>query len=296
MEDYAFIIATLQAENTALKATVAQMQAMIEELQARLAQNSANSSKPPSSDGLQKKTIKPALTKQVGKKPGGQPGHPGKTLRFVEQPDLIHTHQATQCQQCGLPLQGPGQVVARRQVFDLPQPRLFVEEHQVLAHQCACGCLQTGHFPDSVWAPVQYGPRIQAQSILLNIDYKLPCAKIRQFWADLTGYGVSRVWRKNPSPLFGIRLRVKCEKDGPNKAKDGICLTDWWLMSRRCWPLLLKQVFPSPIMKRSAPCVPPRSNKRYRGAFVQKRVRSGMPVLEALLPPCASKSTTSLSS
>ena len=35
---------------------------------------------------------------------------------------------------------------------------------------------------------VQYGPRIQAQSILLNIDYKLPFAKIRQFWADLTGY------------------------------------------------------------------------------------------------------------
>ena len=102
---------------------------------------------------------------------------------------MIHTHQATQCQQCGLPLQGPGQVVARRQVFDLPQPRLFVEEHQVLAHQCACGCVPTGHFPVGVDAPVQYGPRIEAQSILLNSDYKLPFAKIRQFWADLTGYG-----------------------------------------------------------------------------------------------------------
>lgn len=189
MEDYALINANLQAENTALKTIVAQLQAVIEELQARLAQNSTNSSKPPASEGLQKKTIKPALTKQVGKKPGGQPGHPGQTLRFVEQPDLIHTHQATQCQQCGLPVQGPGQVVARRQVFDLPQPRLFVEEHQVLAHQCPCGCVQTGHFPAGVDAPVQYGPRIQAQSILLNIDYKLPFAKIRQFWTDLTGYG-----------------------------------------------------------------------------------------------------------
>ena len=52
-----------------------------------------------------------------------------------------------QCQRCGLPVQGPGQVVARRQVFDLPQPRLFVEEHQVLSHKCPCGCVQTGHFP-----------------------------------------------------------------------------------------------------------------------------------------------------
>ena len=180
--DLEALIGQLQAENR-------QLRAEIEELRARLAQNSTNSSRPPAADGLQKKTIKPALIKQAGKKPGGQPGHPGKTLLFAEQPDLIHTYRAMQCQQCGLPLQGPGQVVARRQVFDLPQPRLFVEEHQVLAHKCPCGCVQTGHFPAGVDAPVQYGPRIQAQSILLNIDNKLPFAKIYQFWADLTGYG-----------------------------------------------------------------------------------------------------------
>lgn len=75
-------------------------------------------------------------------------------LRFVEQPDLIHTHQTTQSQQWGLPLQGAGQMVARRQVFDLQQSRLFVEEHQVVAHQCACGCLQTGHFPAGIDAHV----------------------------------------------------------------------------------------------------------------------------------------------
>ena len=96
--DLEALIGQLQAENR-------QLRAEIEELRARLAQNSTNSSKPPAADGLQKKTIKPALIKQVGKKAGRQPGHPGKTLRFVEQPDLIHTHQATQCQQCGLPVQ-----------------------------------------------------------------------------------------------------------------------------------------------------------------------------------------------
>lgn len=190
------LILAQQEEITALKAVIA-------DLTARLSQNSANSHKPPSSDGLTKKPlIKPALPKQTGKKPGGQPGHPGKTLHFVDKPDLIHTHQPTQCHQCGLALQGPGQVVARRQVFDLPQPRLFVEEHQVVTHQCTCGCVQTGHFPLGVDAPVQYGPRIQAQSVLLNVDYRIPFAKVQQFWADLTGYAY------NPATLVNVQTTL----------------------------------------------------------------------------------------
>ena len=190
MEDFALTNANLQAENTALKATVAQLQAMIEELQARLAQNSTNSSKPPASDGFQKKTIKPALTKQEGRKPGGQKGHPGTTLQMVETPDVVIQYQPTTCQHCGQDLTStPTRLRQRRQVFDLPPPALYVEEHRQMARQCPCGCVNLGQFPDSVSAPVQYGPRIQAQSILLNIDYKLPFAKVRQFWADLTGYG-----------------------------------------------------------------------------------------------------------
>lgn len=190
------LILAQQEEITALKAVIA-------DLTARLGQHSANSHKPPSSDGLAKKPlIKPALPKQAGKKPGGQPGHPGKTLHFVEQPDCIYTHQAIQCHQCGLPLQGPGQIVARRQVFYLPQPRLFVEEHQVVAHQCACGCVLTGQFPAGVDAPVQYGHRIQAQSVLLNVDYRVPFAKVRQFWAELTGYGY------NPATLVSVQTTL----------------------------------------------------------------------------------------
>lgn len=203
MDELKALITSLLAEIQRLKDRVQELETENAELKSRVAQHSANSHKPPSSDGLAKKPlIKPALPKQPGKKPGGQAGHPGKTLRFVQQPDLIHTHQATQCQQCGLPLQGPGQLVARRQVFDLPQPRLFVEEHQLLAHQCPCGCVQTGQFPAGVEAPVQYGPRIQAQSVLLNVDYRVSFAKVRQFWADLTGYGY------NPATLVGLQTTL----------------------------------------------------------------------------------------
>ena len=183
------LIHSLLAEVERLKARVNELETENTELRTRLGQNSANSHKPPASEGYAKKPlIKPALPKEVGKKPGGQAGHSGQTLMVVEQPDRIHRHQATHCRQCGLLLTEEGQLVARRQVFDLPKPRLWVEEHQLIAHQCACGCVQTGQFPADVVAPVQYGPRIHAQSILLNVDYRMPFAKVSQLWIDLTGY------------------------------------------------------------------------------------------------------------
>ena len=57
-------------------------------LEARLNQNSQNSSKPPSTDVFMDKKPKPKSTRTIsGKKAGGQKGHPGKTLEMVENPD-----------------------------------------------------------------------------------------------------------------------------------------------------------------------------------------------------------------
>lgn len=200
---------SLLAEIDRLKARVNELEVENAALRARLAQNSANSHKPPATDGYQKKPlIKPALPKTPGKKPGGQPGHPGKTLEMVEIPDAVQRHQATHCQHCGLTLSGEGQVVARRQVFDLPKPRLYVEEHQLIAHQCVCGCTQTGQFPQQVAAPVQYGPRIRAHSILLNVDYRVPFAKVSQWWTELTGYAY------NPATL-SMTQTLLCDQLAP---------------------------------------------------------------------------------
>ncbi|MFN8347864.1 MAG: transposase [Spirosomataceae bacterium] len=71
-----------------------------------------------------------------------------------------------------------------------------------MAHRCQCGCEQTGQFPAHVTAPVQYGPRIHAQSIVLNVDYRLPFAKISRLWVDLTGYAY------NPATLISVQTKL----------------------------------------------------------------------------------------
>jgi hypothetical protein len=71
-----------QAERIALlERQNAELEARLEKLEAQLAKNSTNSSKPPSSDGLKKP--KPKSRREKGKrKNGGQPGHEGKTLGY----------------------------------------------------------------------------------------------------------------------------------------------------------------------------------------------------------------------
>src|SRR6476661_924923 len=64
--------ALLRAENARLREQVEALGALVHELQARLAKDSHNSGKPPSSDGLGRKTR--SLRKKSGKKPGGQLG------------------------------------------------------------------------------------------------------------------------------------------------------------------------------------------------------------------------------
>lgn len=206
-------IAELKVLIVSLQAEIQRLRAENEELKRRITQNSANSHQPPALDGLTKKTIKPGLPNEKTKKQGGQPGHPGKTLLMVESPDAIIEHRPTHCQQCGQDLNHTTPVLLqRRQVFDLPQPRLYVEEHRQLTLLCACGCVNTGQFPAFVTAPVQYGIRIQAQSILFNIDYKLPFAKVTQLWADLTGYAY------NPATLTTAQAALY-EQLGPIEAQ-----------------------------------------------------------------------------
>src|SRR5919199_2611756 len=116
------IIAQLQARIAEQDARLAEQDARIAELERRLAASSRNSSRPPSSDGLDKPVPK-SLRGRSGRRPGGQPGREGRTLRQVERPDEVVVHEPDACAGCGAALAADGAParIVRRQVFDIPK-------------------------------------------------------------------------------------------------------------------------------------------------------------------------------
>lgn len=86
----------------ALSAEIAALQERVKWLKDRLAQDSHNSHRPPSGDSFKRRRTK-SLRTATGKKPGGQTGHPGTTLRLVENPDRTVVHPVKRCQHCQQP-------------------------------------------------------------------------------------------------------------------------------------------------------------------------------------------------
>jgi transposase len=173
--------ATIRQDNTALKQQVA-------DLRRRLDKNSSNSSKPPSSDGLKKlPRVLKSLRVRSGKTSGGQVGHKGDTLRPMDKPDRIECHAATVCRYCEACLTGAIVMgVERRQVFDLPQPRLEVTEHRASVYRCHhCSGVTKAAFPNTVTAHVQYGPRVRAAAVYLNVQQLVPEDRVCEAMADL---------------------------------------------------------------------------------------------------------------
>jgi transposase len=166
---------------------IEQMQVRIDELEARLNEDSQNSNRPPSSDGLKKR--KSAMPKKKGQR-GGQKGHRGKTLKMVADPDVVIECGPAACE-CGASDWTATEVIERRQIFDLPEPRLEVVEYQRIQRRCRCGITVSGKFPEKVSGSTQYGTRTQAMVSLLSVFTCLPHRKIGQLFADLYGYRIN---------------------------------------------------------------------------------------------------------
>jgi transposase len=128
-----------------LMAQMVVMQERIKQLEGRLAKNSKNSSKPPSSDGLNKPNKPaPASLRAPGQKPnGGQKGHSGTTLCQNTHIDETIEHRAdSRCSACQRDMTDH-EVIETRQVFELPQLHIRAIANRQWRSTCTGGVPHT---------------------------------------------------------------------------------------------------------------------------------------------------------
>jgi transposase len=200
----------LVARNADLIARLDWAVARIAELEARLKQSSSNSSKPPSSDGLVKPAPK-SLRGRSGRRPGRPSGQDGVTLAQVADPDVVLRHVPVVCAGCGDSLAGAAEVgVARRQVFDIPRPKVEVTEHRIVTLACRCGHHTAGQAPVEASAPVAYGPRVAAIGVYVLHGQFLSVGRTADALRELFGVpvaaGTVACWVKRSA--LGIIERV----------------------------------------------------------------------------------------
>ena len=166
---------------------------IIQELQAKLSKNSRNSSKPPSSDGYGKENRTTSLRLKGEKPNGGQLGHTGETLKPVEEPDEIETHDTICCEKCNASLEDVEvSSVEERQVFDIPAMKIVITAHRATVKICPeCQTRNKGEFPDDVTQPVQYGDGVKTVASYFNNEHFVPVARTAQIFKDLYGQAPS---------------------------------------------------------------------------------------------------------
>lgn len=176
----------------AMQAHIDKIEAQVRELEARLGQNSQNSSRPPSSDPPE---VQRPRRRRSGRKRGGQPGHPGhhRMLYSAEDVDEVVELHPSQCEHCGMALEGPPQENRHwaHQVVELPEIKPHITEYRVHSRRCpGCGKRIQGPLPEDV--PTRpYGPRLQATAAMLTGRYKVSRREARDLLDDLFGVEMS---------------------------------------------------------------------------------------------------------
>jgi transposase len=161
-------------------------------------QNSTNSSKPPSSDGLAGEPRERGRRQRSRRKAGGQPGHRGahRPLVPLSQVDEIRPVLPEQCQHCGhaLPTQlEQVQTVGkpqRHQVTELPPIQAHTMEYQ--CHRVVCPeCGENTRAPLPAGTTGHFGPQLTALVAYLTVVCRLPRRVVEALLGQVLGIEIS---------------------------------------------------------------------------------------------------------
>ncbi|AWM39141.1 IS66 family transposase [Gemmata obscuriglobus] len=174
------------------------VQAYIRYLEARLGQNSTNSSKPPSSDPPHVKAAPPKAPSSRRK--GGQPGHPKHSRSDLPADNVIELRPST-CDRCAHALSGGDAQPLRHQIIELPPVCPQVTEYR--RHRLACpNCGRINRPPLPGDARGGYGPRVQAVCALLSGAYRIGKRGVARLCQDLSGVPIS------PAAVCGLQRKA----------------------------------------------------------------------------------------
>jgi len=182
----------LKAYVEALERRMGELEERVRVLEGRLAKDSKNSSKPPSSDGLKKARVV-SNRESSGRRPGGQPGRNGTTLKMSNTPDVTIEVPHDCCSRCGgLVVDAEISEIERRQVVDLPPIESVVTEYRSPVKECPC-CGQKSHaeFPEHVPRGVSYGERIRAVALYLMNQHLIPYERTAEICDEVLGVPLS---------------------------------------------------------------------------------------------------------
>jgi transposase len=175
-----------------MQAEIDHLRARVAELEARLKQNSSNSSQPPSADSPAARAQRPRQ-RPSGRKPGGQAGHAfaDRPLLPEAQVDQVVPVKPSHCRCCQTPLRGHDSYYLIHQVTELPPVRPTVTEYQLHTLTCArCGQTTAAALPAGV-SPRAFGPRLQATVAVASGCYHLSKRQTQQQLQDSWGVTAS---------------------------------------------------------------------------------------------------------
>lgn len=167
---------------------IAEKDAEIAELKRRLGMNSNNSSKPPSSDGYEKKPAPKSLRGKSGKKSGGQKGHEGKNLAQLK-PDHIVDCMPEKCAGCPRydECRAKAKIVERRQIVDAVVKVDVTEYDKLRVTGCPLygGSRECGKFPKGINAAIQYGDNLTSLVVSLNTVGAVSVCRTREILSNV---------------------------------------------------------------------------------------------------------------
>lgn len=176
-----------------LEREVEKLTSLVQELRARLDQNSSNSNRPPSADSPSQRTGRRSRPPS-GKKPGGQPGHEAH-MRALLPADQVtrHVHRdPNRCRRCAESLSSAQELEPlRHQVVEIPRIVPDVTEHTLGRRRCGvCNLVTTARLPRGVPRGM-CGPRLSSLVVLLTGVYHLSRRNASGLLQDVLGVKLS---------------------------------------------------------------------------------------------------------